>query len=259
MKQLLLLQFCLLFAIAANADSEPNNDAQSATVLANGSAVSGALTAGSDNEDWYAVLVPGNSELVLDLAMASLLRGSGDSQLRLRREGSDNVLSEYKVEPSVPLHVAIPITEPGRYLVELALGANSTASPQYQLSATVSSLAQPAIGGLYDGLWNISDQGYVTIHQKGQQIAMVILGNSDALGFRWEAQFGEIEGNRALTGTVIGYVDLLLDVEFTSLRTATVTINDCATIVRGNPCMYADGTTFFLEKLDEWPGERPGQ
>ena len=68
------------------------------------------------------LLVPGNSEMVLDLAMLSLARNSeGAGMIRVRQDGAEETVFESRLDASAPLHTSLEIMEPGRYLIEIAL------------------------------------------------------------------------------------------------------------------------------------------
>lgn len=202
--------------------------------------------------DWFAFEASANTSLEIDVTdLTSSRTRIGDLSVMVIRESDAYVLGEYKIGPSNnALTIAMAITQSDGYLISISNSEYLNTKLDYQI--TVNSSASEVNAYPLSGLWRVGDQGYASVHQDGNEIAVVVMGYSDAAGFRWETLAGTIEGGDARIKTTIGYVSMEIDARFTSTSSAEFTVLSCATIIEGNPCRFTPGLTFYLEKMQSW-------
>lgn len=249
----LLLSLCVSFtAQIAIAESEPNNLSTQASQLSPGSAMAGTIDTGLDDIDWYSISANAGSTLQIDISSQSTNRDrNGDLVISVLRSSDAYLMGGYRISPSnSALTIQLTIDESDDYLISIHNDDYLSTPLSYQLD--IASQQDSRTTDSINGLWRVGNEGYASIHQDGDEIAVVVMGYSNAAGFRWETLSGTMRGETAKIKTTIGYVSMEIDALFTSSSRAEFTVQSCSTIIEGNPCRFRPGITFYLEKMESW-------
>jgi hypothetical protein len=250
--QFLLLASSVCIAHQVSAEIEPNNLSTAANHLSVSETLFATIESGQQDIDWYTLEASADTSLEIDVtSLAASRTRSGDLNVMVIRESDAYVLGQYKIGPSNnSLAILMTIEQTDDYLISLSNSEYLSSKLDYQITVNASRSEVNAYP--LAGLWKVGNQGYASIHQQGSEIAVVVMGFSDAAGFRWETLAGTLEGDKAQLKTTIGYVSMEIDATFDSTTSAEFTVLSCATIIEGNPCRFTSGITFYLEKMESW-------
>ncbi len=103
--------------------------------------------------------------------------------------------------------------------------------------------------GLYDGIWNIDNLGYASIHQKGEQLIFILL-DSEATedgDYLWEAYWGDLVENKSTQITLISGVLAELELVFETESRLKIELKSCKP--QTGDCDEPAGTTFGGKKI----------
>ena len=216
--------------------------------LVSGISATGQINGSSSNLTNYTISVPAGSELVLTFEIE-------ESELPITwsavvSRSSDNLMiAQYQLLSSDRPQVRrMTVLETDEILITIESIGQKTVTGKYRLTAGID---QPSSQGLYDGIWKVGEEGYASIFQHEDSMTILILGYSSNLGYVWEAQVGALNGSQVTTDTVIGYVQLKMDFVFSSPEQASVTLIKCTQLNSKNPCLFPDGTTIYMDKIDK--------
>lgn len=245
----LLLQCLALPFIYA--DVEPNNFSTQSNSLILSRPTTGTLTSQSADIDWYSLSLNADTTVSFDLTTTTAPNERrGELQFSVIRKSDGYLLGDYSMGPSSSLvSTQLTIERSDEYLLSIRNSNVLNTNLAYELQANVQLKNQTTKANQLSGLWRVGDAGYASIHQLGTQLDVVVMGYSDAAGYRWETLSGLINDKAAKIKTTIGYVSMEIDALFPTPTTAEFTVQSCATIIEGNPCRFRPGITFFLEKI----------
>ena len=234
-------------------ETEPNNNYLEADRILSNVDNRGQLSSTGD-VDWFVVNITEGSEITIKFGAASALSTYANWNLAVYRPSDGAVIADYSFTSFGPTpdvrHVGID--QNGDFLIAVySKSLNPAFRTEEYLFTIISEGAnpQPQADSNYSGIWETSVGTYATVNQKDSELAIVLLGASQASGYNWEAQMGTMSGTTAIINTVYGYVNLQLRIEFTSTTAATITQISCSPLVAGFECRFLNGATFSAMKI----------
>lgn len=107
---------------------------------------------------------------------------------------------------------------------------------------------EASAAGIYDGIYQLNPNiGYVTIlEQNGIMIGII---NETYGGYSWGAASGVLNGTSVQVSTIIGNLNEIINVNFTSATTFTATIVSCSPKTSGYYCLFKAGQTLTGTKI----------
>lgn len=217
-------------------------------ILIPGTAVEGRMASG-DQLARFVVQAGAGSILTLDFLFPDN-DGDANWMAQIIAPTGERKLAEFYFDSGAEVQLrSLSVNEDGAHQIVIHRLDDGEQAAQYSLNARLSS---EAAVGRYDGIWQIGEEGFAYIEQDAEKLLVLILGNGPTLGYRWEAQSGSIEGASAITDTVMGYVQLRLRFDFTSLTEGSVTLLRCNVLDVNYPCLFPQGTNIPLRKTDQF-------
>ena len=103
--------------------------------------------------------------------------------------------------------------------------------------------------GIYDGIWNIDNLGYASIHQKGEKLIFILLdGEANEDGdYLWEAYWGDLIENKSTQITLISGVLTELELVFETETKLKIELKSCTP--QTGDCDEPVGTTFGGQRI----------
>jgi hypothetical protein len=246
-KTLFLLLFFISTALCIPLASAQNHSMNSIP-LVSGISASGEINDSSSDLTNYSISVPVGSELALTFEIE-------ESDLPITwsavvSRSSDNLMiAQYHLLASdLPQIRRMNVLETDEFLITIESIGQKPVTGKYRLTA---SIEQPSSQSLYDGIWKVGEEGYAAIYQQEDSMTILILGYSSNLGYKWEAQVGALNGSQVITNTVMGYVQLKMSFVFSSPEKASVTLIECTQLDSTNPCLFPNGTTIYMNRIDK--------
>ena len=103
--------------------------------------------------------------------------------------------------------------------------------------------------GVYDGIWNIDNLGYASIHQKGEKLIFILLdGEANEDGDHlWEAYWGDLIENKSTQITLISGVLAELELVFETESKLKIELKSCTP--QTGDCDEPVGTAFGGQRI----------
>ncbi len=106
--------------------------------------------------------------------------------------------------------------------------------------------------GQYDGIWNIENLGYASIHQNGEQLIFILLdseADEEDGDYEWEAYLGGLNGNKTTQTTLISGVLAEIELTFESTDTVKGELKSCTPQTGDCDTEFSVGATFQGKKI----------
>lgn len=105
---------------------------------------------------------------------------------------------------------------------------------------------QSMAAGLYDGIWQIIPGTYISVHQRDNELAIILV----EVGEEWNALAGTISGNAATVTSAAGPMQATARITFNSATSATVVLITCSDPTSPNPaCAFPNGVPIPVTKV----------
>lgn len=198
MKEVITFISSIVFAVTAFGETEPNNQSNDSDRLLSSIPTYGQLSSTSD-VDWFVVNVSGGSELTLEFGAAYNLSTYANWNVAVYRPSDGATIADYSFTSygSTTETRHIGIDQAGDFLIavysrSLNLGFSTE---DYVITAIADgSDPQSQLETSYEGIWETNVGWYATVNQKGDELAIILLGADEASGYNWEAQMGVRSG-----------------------------------------------------------------
>lgn len=248
--RLIAVALFAVFFSPLNFAQAPAEDASvSPATIQIGASISGRVSASGPDVQSYLISGPEYSDLVLEYSISGS-EAKASLVSKVIRNSDSSVLAEYSLGPSENVQVrALHGLEADDYSVTIEAGNSEPVTVNYTLKVLTEGVANR---GIYDGIWKIGDEGYAFVYQDPEVFRVLILGNSPALGYRWESQSGILENNIAVTDTDMGYVQLRLRFAFLSPTEGSITLLRCNVLENEYPCLFPTGSIMPMSKVEQF-------